>query len=80
MKPYLIRFWHGTPDADSFFMEKVKKICRKDEQNNFFWDHSLNEFEHAWRGMFLFMPANESDGVFISGRICITQHGSFGQR
>lgn len=80
MKPYLIYFWHGTPNDDSFFLEKVKKICRKDEMNNFFWDWSLDGFVDAWKDKFMLLPANDSDKVFISGRICITPHGGFGQR
>lgn len=78
MKPYLIRFWHGMPSGDSPFLQKVKRLCRTNEQNNVFWDGTLNEFEYVWRDKFMLLPPQEEENMLISGRICITDKSNFG--
>jgi hypothetical protein len=87
MKPYLIHFWHGIPPGDSLFMRKVNSLCRKrPEDNQYFWDGSLEDFAINWGDKFIYMPpqltfATKSSNIqYIMGTLCITPYGGWGQR
>ncbi len=80
MKPFLIRFWHGTPPADNHFAKKIEKLSRKGEQNNLFWDGTLDAFAHQWGEKFLYYPAEDREKEYIAGNIFITHYGGWGMR
>jgi len=82
MKPFLIHFWHGQPPEgrNKLFMFKVKKLCRLDAQNNYYWDGTLDAFAHQWGEKFMYLPAIDVETEYIIGKISITQHSGFGQR
>ena len=78
-KPYLIKFWHGTPRDTSHFMQQVKKVCRhREADNTYFYDGSLQEFAEAWGNPFVFYPAIGGDEKYVAGTLGITPHGHFG--
>ena len=81
-KPYIVRFWHGTPAFDSHFLKRVKLICRyNDLQNNYFWDGTMDEFIARWQDKFIFIPPQTTtDAEYVLGSIYITWQSNFGQR
>jgi len=75
MKPFIVRFWRGTP------IEKIIKSCRKGIANDLFFDGTITEFMVVWNDKFLFYPPSESQIEYISGVIFVTpQYDGFGQK
>ena len=81
-KPYLIRFWHGTPASNSNFLKRVNMICRQQApDSNYDWDGTLDEFISRWQDKFLFIPPQTTtDAEYVLGSIYITWHSNFNQR
>jgi len=81
MKPYLIKFWHGTPHEKTRFMQKcVSLFRRRDADDTYFWDGTLQEFVDKWKDKFIYIHPTDDDAAYLSGIICITPYGTFGQR
>lgn len=80
MKPYLIHFWHGAPPLGSSFLQKVEKLVQKDASGNYMWHGTLDDFFKAWCDKFILLKPSLHEEEYISGRICITSFGGFGQK
>jgi len=63
-----IYFWHGR---DKAFEAKIAKFCRHNaEDDQYYWDGTLDEFQVAYGGKFIVYP----------DQICVTPFSNFGQR
>lgn len=82
MQPYLVHFWHGNPDKKSNFYKKVMELVSISslDASQMFWDATIEEWMEKWQDKFLYLPPKDSEKEYIRGKICITQHASFGQR
>lgn len=67
MKRRYILFWHGRyPNL----IKKIELFCPKTNDDNYFWEGSLDEFERLYGDKFIVFP----------DKIAITNYSSFGQR
>lgn len=77
MKPYLIKFWHGVPVTGAL-KTKLYRICQiPNDDNNLFFDHTLEDFIKEWKDKFLFYPPLDRERPFISGTIYVTEYETF---